>query len=138
MAFLVKYIAFVVAVLSAAKLGEGIKQGIIQVDPSDAKSVQKYADLVKQGHCESFNPTKSTHMDAIGDCKRRRGCKKTANTLAQLLTAQYLGDNIEMCVSKEEDRWSSWKEDLSWGFKEAGKLVSIGAPIATAAINKFG
>ena len=45
MAFLVKYIAFVVAVLSAAKLGEGIKQGIIQVDPSDAKSVQKYADL---------------------------------------------------------------------------------------------
>jgi len=138
MAFLVKYIAFVVAVLSAAKLGEGIKQGIIQVDPSDAKSVQKYADLVKQGHCETFDPTKSTHMDAIGNCKRRKGCKKTANTLAQLLTAKYLGDNIEICAPKEEDRWSSWKEDLSWGFKEAGKLVSIGAPIATAAINKFG
>jgi len=137
MAFLVKYIAFVVAVLSAAKLGEGI--GLQQVDPTDAKAVQNYADMVKKGHCETFSPLKSTHMDAIGDCKRRKGCKKTANTLAQLLTAKYLGDNIEICKpSKEEDRWSSWKEDLSWGFKEAGKLVSIGAPIATAAINKFG
>jgi len=134
---LVKYIAFVVAVLSAAKLGEGI--GLQQVDPTDAKAVQNYADMVKKGHCETFSPLKSTHMDAIGNGNRRKGLKKTANTLAQLLTAKYLGDNIEIWKpSKEEDRWSSWKEDLSWGFKEAGKLVSIGAPIATAAINKFG
>ena len=43
MAFLVKYIAFVVAFLSAAKLGEGVNLQL--VDPTDAESIQAYADL---------------------------------------------------------------------------------------------
>ena len=43
MAFLVKYLAFVVAFLSAAKLGEGIN--VTQVNPTNAKSIQEYADL---------------------------------------------------------------------------------------------
>ena len=53
MAFLVKYIAFVVAVLSAAKLGEGI--GLQQVDPTDAKAVQNYADMGRwKAHINDF------------------------------------------------------------------------------------
>ena len=43
MAFLVKYIAFVVAFLSVAKLGEGIELQL--VDPTDAESIQAFADL---------------------------------------------------------------------------------------------
>ena len=43
MAFLVKYIAFAVAFLSAAKLGESIELDL--VDVTDADSVQAYADM---------------------------------------------------------------------------------------------
>ena len=43
MAFLVKYIAFVFAFLSVAKLGEGIELQL--VDPTDAESIQAFADL---------------------------------------------------------------------------------------------
>lgn len=93
MAFLVKYIAFVVAFLSAAKLGEGVNLQL--VDPTDAESIQAYADLVKQEICESFNPLNPAHMDAIGD---------DATALAHLLTVHYLGDNIEICTPKEGDR----------------------------------
>merc|ERR1711936_1094223 len=119
MAFLVKFIAFVVAFLSAAKSGEGIKMKL--VDPTDAKSIQEYADLVKQEVCESFNPLNSTHMDAIGDCKSRKRCKKSAATLAKLLQAQHLGDNIDICTPKVADRWSI-KNKIS-----AGQIVAIGA-----------
>ena len=53
MAFLVKYIAFVVAFLSAAKSGEGIKMKL--VDPTDAKSIQEYADLGRwKAHINDF------------------------------------------------------------------------------------
>ena len=48
MAFLVKYIAFVVAFLSAAKLGESIELDL--VDVTDADSVQAYADM---GRCKT-------------------------------------------------------------------------------------
>jgi len=119
MAFLVKYIAFVVAFLSAAKSGEGIKMKL--VDPTDAKSIQEYADLVKQEVCESFNPLNSTHMDAIGDCKSRKRCKKSATTLARLLQAQHLGDNIDICTPKVGDRWSI-KGKIS-----GSQIVAIGA-----------
>ena len=107
MAFLVKYLAFVVAFLSAAKLGEGINVKL--VDPTNAESIQEYADLgrwkahindftlhlgrkdvnayiqlfisfpVKQDVCESFDPLNSSHMDAIGD---------DATTLARMLTVR--------------------------------------------------
>ena len=43
MAFLIKYIAFVVAFLSAAKLVESVELKL--VDDSDADAVQAYADL---------------------------------------------------------------------------------------------
>ena len=43
MAFLVKYIAFAVAFLSAAKLGKSIELEL--VDVTDADSVQAYADM---------------------------------------------------------------------------------------------
>ena len=107
MAFLVKYLAFVVAFLSAAKLGEGID--VKQVDPTDAESIQEYADMGRwKAHINDFmhlslhlgrkdvnayiqlsisSPVKkahceifdphSSHMDAIGD---------DATTLARLLT----------------------------------------------------
>jgi len=114
MAFLVKYLAFVVAFLSAAKLGEGINVKL--VDPTDAESIQEYADLVKKDHCESFDPLDSSHMDAIGD---------DATTLARLLTLHYQGDNIDICAPKEEDRWGSWKSDISW-------VVAIGSAVAMA------
>ena len=53
MAFLVKYLAFVVAFLSAAKLGEGINVKL--VDPTDAKAVQKYADMGRwKAHINDF------------------------------------------------------------------------------------
>ena len=53
MAFLVKYLAFVVAFLSAAKLGEGIDLQL--VDPTDAASIQKYADLGRwKAHINDF------------------------------------------------------------------------------------
>ena len=53
MAFLVKYIAFVVAFLSAAKLGESIDLKL--VDASDADSVQAYADLGRwKAHINDF------------------------------------------------------------------------------------
>ena len=48
MAFLVKYIAFVVAFLSAAKLGEGIDLNL--VDVTDADSAQAYVDM---GRCKA-------------------------------------------------------------------------------------
>jgi len=48
MAFLVKYIAFVVAFLSAAKLGESIDLNL--VDVTDADSVQAYVDM---GRCKA-------------------------------------------------------------------------------------
>merc|ERR1712141_720123 len=87
MAFLVKYLAFVVAFLSAAKLGECINVKL--VDPTNAESIQEYADLVKKDVCESFDPLNSSHMDAIGD---------DATTLARLLTVHYQGDNIDICT----------------------------------------
>ena len=43
MAFLIKYIAFVVAFLSATKLVESVELKL--VDDSDADAVQAYADL---------------------------------------------------------------------------------------------
>ena len=54
------------------------------------KDVNAYVQLfisypVKQEVCESFNPLNSTHMDAVGDCKSRKRCKKSATTLAHLL-----------------------------------------------------
>merc|ERR1712242_375279 len=115
MAFLVKYLAFVVAFLSAAKLGEGINVKL--VDPTNAESIQEYADLVKKDHCVSFDPLDSSHMDAIGN---------NATTLARLLTLHYQGDNIDICAPKEEDRWGSWKSDLSF-------VVAIGSTVAMMA-----
>jgi len=122
MAFLVKYLAFVVAFLSAAKLGEGINVKL--VDPTNAESIQEYADLVKKDVCESFDPLNSSHMDAIGD---------DATTLARLLKLHYQGDNIEICAVKEEDRWGNWKSDLTWGVKTAASLVAIGTSVAVLA-----
>ena len=46
MAFLIKYIAFVVAFLSAAKLVESVELKL--VDDSDADAVQAYADLGRE------------------------------------------------------------------------------------------
>jgi len=112
MAFLVKYLAFVVAFLSAAKLGEGINVKL--VDPTNAESIQEYADLVKKDVCESFDPLNSSHMDAIGD---------DATTLARLLTVHYQGDNIDICTPKEEDRWGSWSNT-------ATQIVAIGSVAA--------
>merc|ERR1711997_711399 len=117
---LVKYLAFVVAFLSAAKLGEGIN--VTQVNPTNAESIQEYADLVKKAHCEIFDPH-SSHMDAIGD---------DATTLARLLKLHYQGDNIEICAVKEEDRWGNWKSDITWGVKTAASLVAIGSVAALA------
>jgi len=122
MAFLVKYLAFVVAFLSAAKLGEGINVKL--VDPTNAESIQEYADLVKKDHCVSFDPLDSSHMDAIGD---------DATTLARLLKLHYQGDNIEICAVKEEDRWGNWKSDLTWGVTTAASLVAIGTSVAALA-----
>merc|ERR1711994_7598 len=140
MAFLVKYIAFVVAFLSAAKSGEGIKMKL--VDPTDAKSIQEYADLVKQEVCESFNPLNSTHMGAVGDCKSRKRCKKSATTLAHLLQVHYLGDNIEICTPKEGDRFwgvfsgsssgSNSKSKTNSGGNSASQILAIGATAAKA------
>merc|ERR1711910_92675 len=121
MAFLVKYLAFVVAFLSAANLGEGIN--VTLVNPTNAESIQEYADLVKKAHCEIFDPH-SSHMDAIGD---------DATTLARLLKLHYQGDNIEICAVKEEDRWGNWKSDLTWGVKTAASLVAIGTSVAVLA-----
>jgi len=120
MAFLVKYLAFVVAFLSAAKLGEGID--VKQVDPTDAESIQEYADMVKESRCERFDPLESSHMDAIGD---------DAPTLARLLTLHHQGDTFEICASKEEDRWSSWKKDLGNAWKT---VCSIGKPLLNTAV----
>ena len=53
MAFLVKYVAFAVAFLSAANLGEGIKLDL--VDVTDADSIQAYADM---GRC-------TTHINDV-------------------------------------------------------------------------
>jgi len=111
MAFLVKYLAFVVAFLSAAKLGEGIN--VTLVNPTNAESIQEYADLVKKAHCEIFDPH-SSHMDAIGD---------DATTLARLLTTHYQGDNIDICTPKEQDRWGSWSNT-------ATQIVAIGSVAA--------
>jgi len=119
MAFLVKYLAFVVAFLSAAKLGEGIN--VTQVNPTNAESIQEYADLVKKAHCEIFDPH-SSHMDAIGD---------DAPTLARLLTLHHQGDTFEICASNEEDRWSSWKKDLGNAWKT---VCSIGKPLLNTAV----
>jgi len=119
MAFLVKYLAFVVAFLSAAKLGEGINVKL--VDPTNAESIQEYADLVKKAHCEIFDPH-SSHMDAIGD---------DAPTLARLLTLHHQGDTFEICASNEEDRWSSWKKDLGNAWKT---VCSIGKPLLNTAV----
>jgi len=124
---LVKYLAFVVAFLSAAKLGEGINVKL--VDPTNAESIQEYADLVKKDHCESFDPLDSSHMDAIGD---------DATTLARLLTLHYQGDNIEICASKEKDRWGSWKSDLTGVFKTAGQIVAIGGAAASLGMMVMG
>ena len=53
MVFFVKYIALVVAFLSAAKLGESINLKL--VDPTDAKSIQEYADLGRwKSHINDF------------------------------------------------------------------------------------
>ena len=53
MAYLVKYLAFVAAFLSAAKLGESIDLKL--VDASDADSVQAYADLGRwKAHINDF------------------------------------------------------------------------------------
>ena len=53
MAFLVKYLAFVVAFLSAAKLGEGIN--VTLVDPTNSESIQEYADLGRwKAHINDF------------------------------------------------------------------------------------
>ena len=53
MAFLVKYLAFVVAFLSAAKLGEGIN--VTLVNPTNAESIQDYADLGRwKAHINDF------------------------------------------------------------------------------------
>jgi len=120
MAFLVKYLAFVVAFLSAAKLGEGID--VKQVDPTDAESIQEYADMVKESRCERFDPLESSHMDAIGD---------DAPTLARLLTLHHQGDTFEICASKEEDRWGSWQTDLGNAWKS---ICSIGKPLLNAAV----
>jgi len=120
MAFLVKYLAFVVAFLSAAKLGEGID--VKQVDPTDAESIQEYADMVKESRCERFDPLESSHMDAIGD---------DAPTLARLLTLHHQGDTFEICASNEEDRWSSWKKDLGNAWKT---VCSIGKPLLNTAV----
>jgi len=120
MAFLVKYLAFVVAFLSAAKLGEGID--VKQVDPTDAESIQEYADMVKESRCERFDPQESSHMDAIGD---------DAPTLARLLTLHHQGDTFEICASNEEDRWSSWKKDLGNAWKT---VCSIGKPLLNTAV----
>merc|ERR1712203_183292 len=116
-----KYLAFVVAFLSAAKLGEGIN--VTQVNPTNAESIQEYADLVKKAHCEIFDPH-SSHMDAIGD---------DATTLKRLLKLHYQGDNIEICAVKEEDRWANWKSDLTWGVKTAASLVAIGTSVVVLA-----
>ena len=53
MVFFVKYIALVVAFLSAAKLGEGINVKL--VDPTNAESIQEYADLGRwKAHINDF------------------------------------------------------------------------------------
>ena len=99
-------------------------------------------------------------MDAVGDCKTRKRCKKSATTLAHLLQVRkyqilamyflvqvilnfifslkcrnfipnyvyldYQGDNIDICAPKEEDRWGSWKSDLSF-------VVAIGSTVAMMA-----
>jgi len=93
MAFLVKYIAFAVAFLSAANLGEGIELEL--VDVTDADSVQAYADMVKVNDCETFNPLNPDHMAEIGD---------DATTLAHLLQVHYGGNNVEICTHKDGDR----------------------------------
>merc|ERR1712150_148742 len=105
-------IAFLVAFLSAAKLGEGVNVKL--VDPTNAESIQEYADLVKKDVCESFDPLNSSHMDAIGD---------DAATLARLLKVHYQGDNIDICKPKEEDRWGSWSST-------ATQIVAIGSVAA--------
>merc|ERR1711936_926240 len=126
MAFLVKYLAFVVAFLSAAKLGEGID--VKQVDPTDAESIQEYADMVKESRCERFDPLESSHMDAIGD---------DAPTLARLLTLHHQGDTFEICASNEEDRWSSWKTVCSIGKPLLNTAVKL-APAAIGALGAMG
>ena len=53
MAFLVKYLALVVAFLSAAKLGESINVKL--VDPTDEESIQEYADMGRwKAHINDF------------------------------------------------------------------------------------
>merc|ERR1711936_836291 len=91
MAFLIKYIALVVAFLSAAKLVESVELKLV----SDADAVQAYADLVKQDMCESFDPLNDEHMAAIGD---------DVDTLKHLLIIYHMGDEIEICEPKEGDR----------------------------------
>jgi len=115
MAFLVKYIAFVVAFLSAAKLGESIDLNL--VDVTDADSVQAYVDMVRANACESFDPTIPDHMAAVED---------DAATLAHLLQLHYHGDNIEICTPKEGDRIliSGTVVALgAWGAKAAGSAA---------------
>jgi len=106
MAFLVKYVAFAVAFLSAANLGEGIKLDL--VDVTDADSIQAYADMVKVNECETFDPLNPDHMAEIGD---------DATTLAHLLQVHYGGNNIEICTHKDGDR--AWFTTLvalgAWG-----------------------
>jgi len=126
MAFLVKYIAFVVAFLSAAKLGESIDLKL--VDASDADSVQAYADLVKKDICETFDPSNDEHMTAIGD---------DVATLKHLLTVYYMGDSIEICEPKEGDR-ILFTGPLLIAIGKAAALAALGGVVSGLVGSWFG
>merc|ERR1712038_1785263 len=93
MAFLVKYIAFVAAFLSATQLACSTELKI--VDASDAMSVKAYADLVGKENCVPFDPLDTSLIDSSG---------LDADTLYKLLVLRHKGALPEVCVPKEGDR----------------------------------
>merc|ERR1712061_70683 len=93
MAFLVKYIAFVAAILSATQLAES--SPIKMVDATDPKAVQDYAEFVSHEHCVPFDPLDTDLLDAKA---------LDAETLYQLLVLKHSGALLETCVPKEGDR----------------------------------
>jgi len=94
MAFLVKYMAFFGAFLSATQLASSTDVKII--DASDPKSAKDYLSMVEENDCHAFDPFDTSLIDASA---------LDAATLYQLFVLRSSGSLIEYCVPKAgEDR----------------------------------
>merc|ERR1712038_1426440 len=115
MAFLVKYIAFVAAFLSATQLVNSTELKVVHA--TDVMALKDYADYVEKEDCSPFDPLDTSLIDASA---------LDAASLYQLLVLRHTGALIEVCTPKAGSRY---EEDRLF-FSTIVALISISGLLA--------